>query len=209
MSPTPAAPQSTSGTAPCRAPALNSFEHPQGLTLPTEFSQWFTSEVHPHGAQLKSYLRAAFPGVRDVDDVVQESYLRVWKLRATQRIQSAKGILFTVARHVALDLLRRKRGSPVEAVADLAGLRAVEEKADPAEALDGQHKVMLLAKALAALPERTREIVVLRKFQGLSQKEVASRLGTSEAAIEHQVARGLKKCEAHLRKLGIASLYDE
>lgn len=179
------------------------------MTLPHEMTQWFTREVHPHGAQLKAYVRGAFPALRDIDDVVQESFLRVWKLRATEKVRSAKGILFTVARHVALDRVRRNRGSPIESVADLAGLAAMEEKADPAEAFDQQQKVKLLAKALAALPDHTREIVVLRRFQGLPQKEVASRLGISEAAVEHHVARGLKKCEAHLRKMGLGSLYNE
>jgi hypothetical protein len=44
---------------------------------------WFAEEVQPHDAQLKAYLRGAFPAVRDVEDVVQESYLRVWRARAT------------------------------------------------------------------------------------------------------------------------------
>lgn len=46
-----------------------------------ETAHWFTEHVHPHDAQLKAYLRGAFPAVRDVEDVVQESYLRVWRVR--------------------------------------------------------------------------------------------------------------------------------
>ena len=207
MSHPPATPQPSTRAEPC--PALDPFDSVPGLDLPNGLSKWFTEEVHPHGAQLKSYLRGAFPSVRDVDDVVQESYLRIWRLRATQTIQSARAILFTVARHVALDLVRRNRASPVDSVADLAGLSGVEEKGGAIEFLEQQEKVRLLATALTALPDITREIVVMRKFQDIPQKEVAARLRVSEAAVEHHVARGLKKCEAWLRKAGIESLYNE
>lgn len=174
-----------------------------------DHGRWFAAEVQPHDSSLKAYVRRAFPHLRDVEDVVQESYLRIWRLRATQTVHSARGFLFTLARHVALDLVRRNRASPVEAVADLSRLSALEEAPNAAEFADQQEKIRLLAKALALLPDRTREIVVLRKFQGLAQREVAARCGISEAAVEHQVARGLKKCEAYLRRFGIESIYHE
>ncbi len=170
--------------------------------------RWFTEEVHSHDASLRAYVRSSFPHLRDVDDVVQESYLRIWKVRATRTIHSAKGFLFTVARHVALDLVRHDRASPIDSVADLSALPAFEDGPGALERVDQQEKVRLLAKALALLPDRTREIVVLRKFQCLAQKEVADRLGLSEAAVEHHVSRGLKRCETHLRRFGIRSIYD-
>lgn len=54
--------------------------------------------MHAHDEQLKSYLRLAFPTVRDVDDIVQESYLRTWRRQSSQPIRAAKAFLFTVAR---------------------------------------------------------------------------------------------------------------
>src|SRR4051812_10998844 len=84
--------------------------------------RWFAEEVQPHDAQLKAYLRRAFPAVRDVDDVVQESYLRIWRSQAVQPIRSAKAFLFKVARNAALNLVDRQRSSPVFAVGDLASL---------------------------------------------------------------------------------------
>jgi RNA polymerase sigma factor (sigma-70 family) len=172
-------------------------------------ARWFAEEVHAHDSSLKAYVRRSFPHLRDVDDVIQESYLRIWRARATQTVRSAKGFLFTLARHVALDLVRRHRTSPVDAVADLASLSPIEDRPNAVEIADQQEKIRLLAKALAMLPERPREIIVLRKFHGISQKDVASRLGISEAAVEHHVSRGLKKCENYLRKFDIESLYDE
>ena len=172
-------------------------------------TRWFTEEVQPHDSSLKAYLRSSFPHVRDVDDVVQESYLRIWKVRTKQTVNSARAFLFTVVRHVALDKVRHDRASPIDSMADLADSSAVEDSLSTIALIDQQEKIRLLGKALALLSERTREIVVLRKFEGISQKEVARRLGLSEAAVEHQVSRGLSRCEAYLRKCGIWSMYDD
>ena len=70
---------------------------------------WFSEEVQPHDAQLKAYLRSAVPAVRDVDDVVQDSYVRLLTARTAEPIRSAKAFLFRVARHLAVDALRGNR----------------------------------------------------------------------------------------------------
>ena len=170
-------------------------------------ARWFADEVQPHEPHLRSYLQGRFPAVRDVDDVVQESYLRIWRARASRPIESARAFLFTIARHLALDVVERKRRAPNVSLGDLAALAVVEEAPNATETLNYQEEVRLLADALAALPERCREVVVLRKLQCLSQKEVAARLGLSERTVENQLARGMKRCEAHFRRKGLHSLF--
>ena len=166
-------------------------------------ARWFAEEVHPHDAQLKAYLRSAFPTVREVDDVVQESYLRIWRSRAVQPIHSAKAFLFKVARHVALNLVNRQRGSPVIGVGDLEALTVMDTRPGVVETVSRNDKLRFLVLALATLPPRCREITVLRKLKGLPQKEVAARLGIAEKTVEEQVARGVKRCEEYLRRRGI------
>ncbi len=164
--------------------------------------QWFAQEVYPHGGQLKAHLRGAYPGMRDVDDVVQESFLRIWKARAAQPIHSAKAFLFKVARHLALDLVRRDRISPVTAAGDLAGLPVLEDRPSAVEILTEQEKISLVGDAVVALPARTRAIIILHKFQGLTQAEVARQLGCTEKAVERQVAHGVELCGKYLRSRG-------
>jgi RNA polymerase sigma-70 factor (ECF subfamily) len=65
----------------------------------------------------------------------------------------------------------------------------------------------LLVQALATLPPRCREVTVLRKLKGIPQREVAARLGIAEKTVEEQVARGVRRCEAWLRKQGVSSFY--
>jgi RNA polymerase sigma-70 factor (ECF subfamily) len=159
----------------------------------TEAVRWFKDEIQPHDAQLKAYLRGSFPSVRDVEDVVQESYLRVWRAQAVQTITCARGFLYQIARHVALDLLRHERTSPIEAVTDLAALRVSDERPDAATVAD----------AIDALPARCREIFILRKIKRLPQKEIARQLGLSEQTVQVQVQRGMRRCEAYLAQRGL------
>lgn len=172
-------------------------------------ARWFAEQVHPHDSQLKAYLRGSFPAVRDVDDVVQESYLRVWKARAAHPIESAKAFLFTVAHNLALKVLRKNGNAPFVPVMDLSALRILDERPNASEAADVQEKIDLLADAVMTLPRRCREIIILHKFQGLPQREVADRLGLSERTVESQVRIGVKRCLGFLQQHGVKNFYGD
>lgn len=174
-----------------------------------EQARWFAQEVYPHHSALRSYLRVSFPLVRDVDDVLQESYVRVWRARAAQPIQSAKAFLFRVARNIAVDFVRHHRASPVDAVSQLDFLAVLEDGPNAAETADRKEKVRLLAEAIACLPARCREIFILHKIKGLSRKEVATQLGLSDRTVGVQTGRAVKRCAAYLRNRGVNGLFDD
>jgi hypothetical protein len=67
-----------------------------------ETVHWFRDEVYPLDSALKAYLRRTFPSVHDFEDLVQESYLRIWKARLLRPIASTRSFLFQVARHAAI-----------------------------------------------------------------------------------------------------------
>lgn len=58
--------------------------------------RWFADVVYSQDAALKAHLRYSFPTVRDVDDVVQESYVRVWRRQLDKPIASAKVIVWNM-----------------------------------------------------------------------------------------------------------------
>ena len=175
----------------------------------TNQNRWFAEEVQPHDSVLKAYLRSTYPAVRDVEDVVQESYLRVWKARAVHPIASAKAFLFQVARRLALDIARRHLASPVKGVTDLAELSVLDASPSAADIASTREEVDLLAEAIHQLPARCREIVVLRKNQCVPQKEIARRLNLSEQTVQVQVYRGVKRIAAYLRSRGVETVSHE
>ncbi len=114
---------------------------------------------------LRSYLRGSFPTVRDVDDIVQESYLRLLKARAAHPIQCVRAFLFGIARRLAVDVIRKEqRTAAHEAVMDIDSINVLEDEADAAEAISAQEEIALLAEAIHSLPARCREIMILRKL---------------------------------------------
>ena len=157
--------------------------------------------MHAHEGQLKAYLRGSFPSVHDVDDVVQESYLRVWKSRAAQPIHSARSFLFQVARRLAIDVLRRRKTSRIDAVCDLTVLSVLEDGPTAADAICQSEELRLLTAAIHALPARCREVMIMRKIQGLSQKDIAVRLGITEGTVQIHVGRGLRHLEEYFLRL--------
>ena len=185
------------------APASGSTTDAAVAAVPSEQLRWFEEEVHGHDLALRSYLRGRFPSVRDVEDVVQESYLRIWRARLVRPITSTKAFLFQIARHLAIDGVRRHRTARTESLGDLAALPVLEEGPDACESLTRTEKIDFLVEALASLPARCREIMVLRKFQHLSHREIAVRLHISERTVESQVTRGMKLIEQRLRARGL------
>ncbi len=166
--------------------------------------RWFAEEVQPHEPSLRGYLHGSFPKVRDVDDVVQESYLRLWRARARESVSSAKALLFHIARGVALDNGRRERISPITFDSELAATIAVEDGApNAADSLCSREEYTLLADAIRSLPRRCREIVIMRKLERLPQKEIARRLGISEQTVQVQVLNGVRRCGAYLARHGV------
>lgn len=168
-----------------------------------EHTRWFTEEVHPHEGALKAYLRGAFPFVRDIEDVVQESYLRVWKTRTVQPIQAARAFLFRVARNIALDLLRRHRRSPIHVLGNAAELDVIDDRSDVAETVSANERIALLVEALGALSPRHRQILIMCKLQGKSYREVAARLALSEKTVAEHVYRGVQSLGEELQKRGV------
>jgi RNA polymerase sigma-70 factor (ECF subfamily) len=173
----------------------------------SEQERWFNQEVHPHDGQLKAYLRSAFPAARDVEDVVQESYLRIWKAKARREITSAKAFLFQIARRLTLDSLRRDRRSPLDWGRDFASSGVLDSAPNAAQALVTNETLDHLADAIATLPPRWRQIIVLHKLHGIPRRDLAVQLSLSDRALEKQLYKGLRRCEAYLGERGIHGFF--
>ncbi len=172
---------------------------------PSDDARWFVAEVQPHDAALRGWLRGKFPALGDVDDVVQETYARVLQLRARDplRAHAVKPLLFTTARNLALDELRRRQIVPMYALPDDDTAAFADEAPGVAETVGRRQELALLAEAIQALPERCRQVLTLRKIYGLPQKEISRQLGISEHTVEAQVGIGMHRCADYLNRLGL------
>ena len=177
------------------------------LALPDEgLSRWFAEEVVPCEPALRAYLAKRFPSLPDHDDVVQETYARLLQARRNGRLRYAKAFLFTVARNAAIDMFRRRRVVAPEPLEESSELPVLEQTPDVAATLEHQQRLEVLIEAVAALPERCREVMMLRHLDGLTYKEIAARLGISPETVKVHVLKGVRDCTAYLRRHGLFEL---
>ena len=166
-------------------------------------ARWFAEEVQSHSGELRSWLRGKFPALTDPDNLVQEALSRVWQAHDTGTVQSPKALLFTTARNLALDELRRRQIVTFEPVTEVAELPVYDEGRTAADVAATNQELEILTKAIQSLPDRCRQVLTLRKIYGLSQKEIAAQLGIAEHTVEAQVATGMRKCALFLARFGL------
>lgn len=170
--------------------------------FPPDQARWFTEEVRLHEPILRGYLQKRFPSLPDHDDIVQEAYTRLLKAEGHGRLTSAKAFLFTVARNVAVDLLRRRQKAEHEPISDVTEMPILEEAPSLEEAVEIRQRQEHLREALASLPDRCREVLMLRHLDGLPYKEIASQLGISPNTVKVHMAKGMRDLIAHFRVRG-------
>ena len=167
-------------------------------------ARWFAEEVLPHEPALRGYLHARFPSLRDIDDLVQESYARLLRAHDTGPIACAKAFVFVTARNLALNHLRHQAHERPDGLAEISAASVLDDGKGVQETVARAEELQVLIEAIQSLPERCRQIVTLRKIYGLSQKEVAARLGIAEHTVEAQGGIGLRKCVEYFRAKGYA-----
>jgi len=162
----------------------------------------FDQMMRLHEKQVLSTALRMLGNLQDAQDAAQETFLRLYKsLNRLPDILEIKSWLYRVTVNVCNDMhrdRRRRRSEP------LSGPDPVSSLPDPELAWVHQERGQLVEMALKTLPEKERAAVVLRDVQGLSTREVAEILGSSEVTVRSQisVARGkLKKfTDRYLRK---------
>ena len=159
---------------------------------------WFCREILVHEGALMRYLLRCWFRREEIHDLRQEIYVRVYEAAAKARPAMPKSFMFTTARHLMTDRLRRARVVSIEAVGDIDALNVLVDELTPERRLSSRQELRRLSAALDRLPDRCREVVWLRKVEDLSQKEVAARMGISEKTVEKQVAKGARLIADHV-----------
>lgn len=151
---------------------------------------------------LRAYLHRLAPKHADMEDLLQETYTRLLGLPSERRvaIHQLQAFVIATARNVALDWIRRRRITPIDAVDDLdqlpsaltAGVSSVEE------VVNAHQQLLHVAAAVADLPTRCAEVFTLRKVYGWSQKEIAEHFGISVSTVEAHLVKAARRCSEKL-----------
>ncbi len=168
----------------CNNPAVNA--------LSDDRAYWLAKHVLPHEAALRSWLRRRRVLHSDVDDIVQETYAVLVGLAGIDHIRNARSYLFSVANSIILQQLRRQRIVSIESVLNIDRLGVASETSSPEHRAAEVQELRHIGELVASLPAKCREAFILRKVEGLSQREVAERMRVSENTIEKHVGKALR-----------------
>jgi RNA polymerase sigma-70 factor (ECF subfamily) len=152
---------------------------------------WLGRHVLPHEPQLRSWLKRRNLGGLEIDDVIQETYARLFQAESVAHIQDGRNYAFQVAGSVVIDHLRRLKVVPITSVPGLDYLEVGSDEPSPERQVIDRDELTRLAEMIARLPGKIRDVFTLRRVHGLSQREVAAKLGLSESTVEKHMARGL------------------
>ena len=158
----------------------------------TALDQWFAREILPHEGVLVRYLTKAWPNSAEVLDLRQDIYVRVYESARSTLPTSPKAFLFTTARNLMTDRVRHSRVVFIDSTQDFERLNVLIDEISPERQLSARQELRSLARAFDSLSEKCRNVMWLRRVEGLSQRETAQRLGLHEGAVESQLARGVR-----------------
>lgn len=138
---------------------------------------------------------------QDIEDIVQETYVRVCQYSSGKVVDHPRALLVTVARNLALDHVKRadhRLTSRYGGESDLELLLARHATDESFDAVATDEEFARFCDAVRQLPVPCRRVFVLKKVYGYSQREIAGKLGLSENVVEKHIAAGMLHCVRQL-----------
>ena len=125
------------------------------------------------------------------EDLVQEVFMRMLKYRSTYQGRSKFTLwMYQIARNAHIDFLRKKKNT---LSLDEQWSEPITSEASPAEKLEGGQEVQLMRQALAQLPLKKREVLILSRYQNLKYKEIAELMDCHIGTVKAHVHRAIKE----------------
>jgi RNA polymerase sigma factor (sigma-70 family) len=156
-----------------------------------ERAQWLARHVLPHEPALRAWLARRAPSDLEIDDIVQETYSILAALERVDHIQTPRNYMFEVAKSVFLQAVRRSRIIAFETITEVDRLEIPSAEPSPETITAHRQELSRIAALIAGLPQKCREAFTLRKVHGLSQREVAVRMGVSENTVEKHIGKAI------------------
>ncbi len=157
-----------------------------------ELKAWFFREVFPHEAALTRFIRRNWRNESDVADLRQDIYAKIYTAARRQLPLNPRAFLFTTARNHLISTAKRAKIVSFDLVADLETAFPDAAAGDLDQQLTAREELRRVQAGLARLPPRCRQVMTLRRIEGLSTREVAAHLDISVSTVEQQMVHGLR-----------------
>ncbi len=148
--------------------------------------------------ELVRHLQRLCGEMASAEDLAQEAGMRLLTLARTEPLHNPRAFLFHAATNLARDQLRRRLVAEQHAAEGADA--SVHQGADHVASM--REEVARVSRALDELTPRARQVLLLARVEGHSQKEVAARLNLKPRTVENHLTRALAQLAAALRRGG-------
>lgn len=156
-------------------------------------------EFIPLRASLIRYFRSRVRNPSEIEDLVQEVFIRIAARRDGTVVDHLDRYVFRTASSVLADRARRQQARRAGQYVEFDPERHSESELDAHRTLSGREELGAVTACLLDMPERTRNIFILHRLEGKMYREIAAQLGISVSAVEKHMARAVHKLAADFR----------
>lgn len=140
---------------------------------------------------------------KEIEDIVQETYVRICQLEKHQQVAQPKSFLMKTARNLAFDHVKRAETRLSDGVETELDFDIDQPQGDAVfDNVASDEEFAHFCEAVRLLPVQCRRVFVLKKVYGYSQKEIALEMNLSESTVEKHIAVGFKRCAKHMMRPG-------
>jgi len=141
---------------------------------------------------LARYFLRRLPGANDIEDLVQDVFLRIVRRGDNADLDRYEGYVFETAASVLKDRFRRRKVRATDRHQSFDPDLHIQTSLDPERTVLGQEALRSMTRVILQMPERTRTIFILRRLEGLPHQEIARRLGLSLSTVEKHIQRAAR-----------------
>ncbi|TRY33324.1 RNA polymerase sigma factor [Aliiglaciecola sp. M165] len=139
---------------------------------------------------------------KEIEDIVQETYVRICQLENHENVSQPKSFLMTTARNLAFDHVKRAESRLADGVESELDFDAQHTRRDPVfDGAASDEEFAHFCEAVRQLPLQCRRVFVLKKVYGYSQKEIANEMNLSQSTVEKHIATGFKRCATYMLRI--------
>jgi RNA polymerase sigma-70 factor (ECF subfamily) len=136
----------------------------------------------------------------DIDDIVQETFVRSYEANLKQEIQYARSYMLKTAKNLALNHNAKWDNKYNDSIEDFIEPPVELRSTNFEEDYESKERFLVFCQATDQLSGSVRKCFILKKVYGLSQKEIAQYLQLSESTVEKHIAKGLLKSKQFMEQ---------
>ena len=157
---------------------------------PRDIDRWFADCVAPHARQYFWLARRMMGDNDAARDLVHDAYATLFATGTWRSISYPRAYVMRTIFTLGLKRIRRAKVVPMHGLPDLETLEFAAHAPDGFQALSIREEMRIGLDAINSLPPVTRQVITMRRLEGLAIKEIAARLDLSVKGVDYHIARG-------------------